>query len=318
METYTRSRFEIESQALPGPSAVIRMADSVELLATIKDSQNVVAQLDLIFHDTNESFHEVRPPTQQDACQILDFVHAHAHVPNLVIQCQAGVGRSRAVLAALLKMYGDDPKSILHEGTYNRSLYRMLLAVAGIASDPEPLVSMNVRVKYAPDRLKLFLLAMQRQRYENWEVVAVTDGPNDLAARLVAEMQDPRIRLIQTERRLGCWGHPYRQLGLDACRGEFIGLSNDDNYYVPGYLEQMLHALEDADIAMCQILHSYVGWEPTFPGEDLGSWIARTPLVRQVPWPGNYFEADRQYIKSLTELPQVRVAKVNRNLFVHN
>jgi hypothetical protein len=315
---FARSRSEIETQPLPGPSAVIRMADSVELLATIQDSQNVVARLDLIFHDANESFHEVRPPTNEDARRILDFVSAHGHVPNLVIQCQAGVGRSRAVLAALMKIYGVDPKAILHQGTYNRGLYRMLLTAAGRALDPEPLVSMNVRVKYAPDRLRLFLLAMQRQRYENWEVVAVTDGPNDAAARLVAEVQDPRIRLIQTERRLGCWGHPYRQLGLDACRGEFIGLSNDDNYYVPGYLEQMLHALEDADIAMCQILHSYVGWDATFPGEDLGAWIARTRLIRQVPWPGNDFESDRQYIKSLTELPQVRVVKVNRNLFVHN
>jgi hypothetical protein len=239
-------------------------------------------------------------------------------IPNLVFQCQAGVGRSRAALAALMKIYGVDPKEVLHQGTYNRGLYRRLLTAAGAALDPEPLVSMNVRVKYAPDRLRLFLLAMQRQRYENWEVVAVTDGPNESAARLVAEMQDPRIRLIQTERRLGCWGHPHRQLGLDACRGEFIGMSNDDNYYVPGYLEQMLHALEDADIAMCATLHNYMGWDATYPGEDLGCWIARRWAVRQVPWPGIDFEADRQYMKLLTELPQVRVAKVNKTLFVHN
>ncbi len=318
MEMHVRSRAEIESQPLPGPSAVIRMADSVELLATIQDSQNVVARLDLIFFDTSESFHDVRPPTLDDARRILEFLNANLQVPHLVMQCQAGVGRSRAVQAALMKIFGEDPRPILHGGTYNRGLYRMLLAAAGIAPDPEPLVSMNVRVKYAPDRLRLFLLAMQRQRYENWEVVAVTDGPNEPAAHVVTELGDPRIRLIQTEKRLGCWGHPYRQLGLDACRGEFIGLSNDDNYYVPGYLEQMLHALEDADIAMCQILHSYLGWEPTFPGEDLGSWIARTPLVRRLPWPGNDFEADRRYIRALTELPGVRVAKVNRNLFVHN
>ena len=318
MKMHTRSRSQIEFEPLPGPSAVIRMADSVELLATIQDSQNVLAQLDLIFHDANESFHEVRPPTNEDARRILDFVRANSPIPHLVFQCQAGVGRSRAVLAALMKIHGVDPKEVLHQGTYNRGLYRKLLSVAGMAPDPEPLVSMNVRVKYAPARLRLFLLAMQQQRYENWEVVAVTDGPNDPAARLVAEMQDQRIRLIQTEQRLGCWGHPHRQLGLDACRGEFIGMSNDDNYYVPGYLEQMLHALEDADIAMCATLHNYISWGATFPGEGLGCWIARQWVVRQVPWPGIDFEADRQYIKSLTELPQVRVAKVNKTLFVHN
>lgn len=318
MQMHTRSRSQIESQPLPGPSAVIRMADSVDLLATIQDSRNVVAQLDLIFHDANESFQEVHSPTNDDAERILDFVRVNRQLPHLVFQCQAGVGRSRAVMAAMMKIFGLDNNEVLHYGTYNRGLYRRLLSVAGVTVDPDPLVSMNVRVKYAPDRLKLFLLSMQRQRYENWEVVAVTDGPNDPAARLVAEMQDPRIRLIQTEQRLGRWGHPHRQLGLDACRGEFIGMSNDDNYYVPGYLEQMVNALADADIAMCAILHNYMGWDATFPGEDLGCWIAREWTVRQVRWPGTEFEADRQYIKLLSELPHVRVVKVNKTLFVHN
>ena len=49
--------------------------------------------------------------------------------------------------------------------------------------------------------------------------------------------------------------------------GEFIGLSNDDNYYVPGYLEQIVNALADADIAMCEILHSYSGWAAVPAGQ---------------------------------------------------
>jgi hypothetical protein len=52
-----------------------------------------------------------------------------------------------------------------------------LLSAAGMNLEIDPLVSIAVRIKYAPDRLKLFILSMQRQRYENWEVVAVTDGP---------------------------------------------------------------------------------------------------------------------------------------------
>src|SRR5262249_30258736 len=154
------------------------------------------------------------------------------------IQCQVGVGRSHAVQAALLKIFGGDYKDVLHHGTYNRKLYKLMLEAAGVVIDPEPMVSMAVRVKYAPDRLHLFLLSIQRQRHENWEVIAVTDGPNPAAVELVECMRDPRIRLIETEKPLGLWGHPYRQIGLDACRGDFIGLSNDDNYYVPGYFEQ--------------------------------------------------------------------------------
>lgn len=308
----------IESQTLPGPSAVIRIADSREQLARIKDADNVVARLDLVFNDATAEFAGVRPPNAQDARSILEFAGAHAHLPHLVVQCQVGVGRSQAVVAALLKIEGGDPKQILAKGTYNRRLYRELLAAAGVPRETEPLVSIAVRIKYAPDRLKLFILAMQRQRYDNWELVAVTDGPNEGAVSLVEETGDARIRLIETGERLGRWGHPYRQIGLDACRGEFIGMSNDDNYYVPGYIEQMLHALDGADIAMCQMLHSYSAWGVTAAGGDLGGWIARASLVRQVPWTGQDFASDRAYLQSLLKLAAGRVAVVKRPLFVHN
>ncbi len=318
MELFACSRKRIETTPFPGPSAVICMADSRDQLAVIKDAVNVAARLDLIFNDATEPYQAVHPPTLEDARKILRFVDDHSHLPRLIIQCEVGVGRSHAVLAALFKLRNLNYKQVLAEGTYNRSLYRQLLAAANLPPDPEPLVSIAVRVKYAPDRLKLFLLSMQRQRYENWEVVAVTDGPNGAAARLVMDMQDNRIRLIETEKPLGRWGHPYRQRGLDACRGTFIGMSNDDNYYVPGYLEQMLNALENADLAMCQMLHSYGAWAVSPAGSDLGCWIARASLVRQVPWTGQEFTSDQDYIKSLVGLAKDRVATLSRPLFVHN
>ena len=295
------------------------MADSADQLASIKDTEHVAARLNLIFNDATEEFLGVRPPLAEDAQAILQFVEAHKHLPYLVIQCQVGVGRSQAVLAALVKLGGGAHyKAILGNGTYNRRLYKELLTAAGVAWDAEPLVSLAVRVKYAPNRLKLFVLSMQRQRYENWELVAVTDGPNAAAAGLVAELAESRIRLIETEERLGRWGHPYRQRGLDACRGDFIGMSNDDNYYVPGYIEQMLNALDNADIALCQTLHSNAGWRVDPVGIDLGCWIARASLVRQVPWQGQEYTSDRDYIQALVERAEGRVAAVERPLFIHN
>jgi hypothetical protein len=318
MHISTYSLSDIESKALPGPSAVICMADSQGQLARIKDSANVVARLDLIFNDAGQEFAGVRLPKAEDARSILQFVQAHGQVPHLVIQCQVGVGRSRAVLAALIRIHGMDNNNILREGTYNRKLYRALLDEAGLPHAPEPLVSMAVRVKYAPDRLRLLILSMQRQRHENWELIAVTDGPNTSAARMVKEVGDKRIRLIETDKLLGRWGHPYRQLGLDACRGEFIGMSNDDNYYVPGYLEQMLYALEEGDLATCQFLHSYCAWSVSGTGLELGCWIARASLVRQVPWSGQEFNSDVLYLQSLMAIAGDRTVMVQRPLFVHN
>jgi predicted protein tyrosine phosphatase len=318
MNIHAWSRYDIETKPLPGPSALICMADSPDQFAALRDRARVIARLDLVFNDATERFQFVSPPSARHAQRILRFVKEHENVPHIVSQCQVGVGRSQAVQAALVKIAGADPRPILRGGTYNRSLYKKLLVAAGRPPEPEPLVSITIRIKYGPDRFVAFIMSMRRQRYENWELVAVTDGPNPEAVDVLRQMKDRRVKLVETPRPLGRWGHPYRQLGLDACRGEFIGMSNDDNYYVPGYIEQMVNALEDADLAMCSYLHSYFGWRVWKPGTDLGAWLARASLVKKVPWTGQEHTSDQEYVVALKNLAKGRVATVNRPLFVHN
>ncbi len=313
-------REKAENAPLPTPCAIIRMADSADQFAQIKDWSGVVDRLDLVFNDASEPFQIVSPPSAAHGETIFRFVKKQFEnkVPNLVFQCQVGIGRSHAAFAAVLKIMGQDPKPILVKGTYNRRLYRHILAAAGVTPDPEPLVSMNVRVKYDPERLHLFLLSMRRQRYENWEVVAVTDGPNPKAVELVRSIGDQRITVIETAESLGRWGHPHRQIGIDACRGEFIGMSNDDNYYVPGHLEQMMNVAGNADLILCRCLHSYFGWSMMDEGMDLGAWIARAALIRRLPWTGTEYTSDLKYLKQLKALAAGRIAEVKRPLFIHN
>jgi predicted protein tyrosine phosphatase len=297
------------------------MADSPAQLAKIKDQANVAARLDLVFNDSKDDFGLVRSPSDEDAKAIVDFVRKHRNVvPHVVFQCQVGVGRSLAAYAAILRIYGADPTSVLHRGTHNRALYRKMLRAAGIEAPLDPLVSLAVRVKYSPDRMNAFLLSMQRQRYERWELVFVTDGPNPSAKNLIDRIEDNRVKLIETERPMGRWGHTYRQRGIDACSGDFIGLSNDDNYYVPGYLEQMVNALESsgAELAMCSMLHSYWGWQQLEAGHDLGSWIARRSLVDRTPWNGDDFFYDDRYIAGLKQNAGGKIVTIDRPLFIHN
>jgi predicted protein tyrosine phosphatase len=311
---------QIERTQLPGPSAVVCMADSPALLAKIQDSANVLARLDLVFNDSGDDFGLVRAPGDADARKIIEFVESHREsAPNIVFQCQVGVGRSLAAYAAITEIYGGDPSAALARGTHNRVLHRKILGVAGRAPRAEPLVSLIVRVKYAPDRMTAFMLSMRRQRYDNWQLVFVTDGRNAAARKLAEDAADPRIKVVETEKALGRWGHPHRQAGIDASTGGLIGLSNDDNYYVPGYLEQMVNAIENekADIAMCSMLHSYWGWQQVEAGHDLGSWIARRELISRTPWTGDYFFYDADYL-ALLKKNASRIAIVNRPLFIHN
>jgi predicted protein tyrosine phosphatase len=321
LQFHAFSQAQVERGPLPGPTALVCMADSTALLAQVKDVANVRARLDLVFNDASETYGLVRSPSDDDAARILQFVRDNAATtPHIVFQCRVGVGRSLAAYAAMLKVYGGDPSKALRQGTHNRTLYRKLLLAAGHAVAAEPLVSMVVRIKYGPERTAAFLLSMQRQRYENWETLFVTDGPNPAACALVERANDPRVRVVETEAPLGRWGHPYRQRGIDASRGALIGLSNDDNYYVPGYLEQMVNAMEGAraDLALCAMLHSYWGWQQVEPGHDLGSWIARRELVLRTPWRGDDFFYDAEYLATLRRNAGERTVLVNRPLFVHN
>jgi predicted protein tyrosine phosphatase len=320
MRTAAYSKLRIETEALPGPSAVICMADSVEQLAVIKDQANVIERMDLVFNDAGEAFGLVAPPGEEHARKILEFGERHRRsgTPNLILQCQAGIGRSHAACAAFLKFTGADTRDITKFGTYNRRLYKLILAAAGLPPEREPLVSMVIRVKYSPERLLAFILCMRRQRYENWELIAVTDGPNAGAAHIVDVVKDKRVRLIQTEKSLGRWGHPHRQSGIDAATGEWIGMSNDDNYYVPGYLEQMLMAGENADLVLCRVLHSYCAWDK-YTGDEMGNWLARAEIVKRAPWTGVEFTSDRDYLDQLRAAAGPgRVVEVDRALFVHN
>jgi GT2 family glycosyltransferase len=177
------------------------------------------------------------------------------------------------------------------------------------------------------DRLNLLLLSLRRQRYTNWDAVIVTDGPDRDAAELVESMTDPRLRVIQTPERKGRWGHPYRQIGLEAAaeHGAFVGMANDDDYYAPGYLEQMVQALEwtPADLVLCGMLHAYNGWaatagfaRPDAVSADVGCWLARAELVKRTPWSGAEFTSDSEYVRRLAA--GGRSVSINRPLHVKN
>lgn len=309
----------LATEMLPGDSALIRIADDESLLSGVLDEEHVIDRLCCFFNDVEEDYLGIRAPTKEDAERIFNFAHEHCFensTPHLVVQCQAGVGRSLAVCAALDRIWNNTNRR--PPPTANRTLYRHLLELGEGFAPAEPLVSLAVRVKYGPDRLGAFLLSMLRQRYDNWEVVAFTDGPNYEAQEVVEQFNDERVTLLETTRRLGRWGHPYRQAAFERCQGEWIGTQNDDNYLTPGYLEQMVAAAEDeqADVVCCQMLHRYSGWGVVAPGGDLCGWLAKAKLIHKTKWEGTGFIADRDYLLKISA--GNKVATVGRPLVVKN
>ena len=71
----------------------------------------------------------------------------------------------------------------------------------------DPLVTVAMSVYNAAATVELAIRSIQYQSLEDWELIVIDDGSVDQTREIIAQVQDPRIRLIQ---------EPYENLGLAA------------------------------------------------------------------------------------------------------
>jgi glycosyltransferase involved in cell wall biosynthesis len=84
------------------------------------------------------------------------------------------------------------------------------------------------------------------QLHRSDEVVVVDDGSTDRTADVVRGLNDERVRLIRLGRNVGyvkAFEH-----ALLASRGEYVFLSDQDDRWLPGRVEDMVTALQAADV----------------------------------------------------------------------
>lgn len=186
-----------------------------------------------------------------------------------------------------------------------------------------PKVSLAIAAYNRHDPLFCLLYSLRSQTHENWEAVVMHDGPCPSLRELVQNLGDPRVRFVESPERVGQFGHPLRKATAEMCTGDFIGMSNDDNYYAPVYFEWMLHALTstDADFAHCDMVHDYWKWchfvtRPKKNKCDLGCWVARADLVKRTPWRDMTEAGDGTFVEDL--VAGRKAVHVPGTLFVHN
>ena len=172
--------------------------------------------------------------------------------------------------------------------------------------------------------------ALQSQTHDNWELLLVHDGPNDLGlAATVAAFNDERIDYSGTALRHNDWGHSLRRGALERIAqeksGDYIVVTNADNYYAPGFISLMLNAFEDDTVAVyCDAVHSHRGWAHldtsiSLRSIDCGCVMVRREEALTIGWTSTEFAADWVYIDALASAYGLdRFLKVQRPLFVHN
>lgn len=78
------------------------------------------------------------------------------------------------------------------------------------------------------------------------EIVVADDGSTDDTLQVVESLKEQRIRVLPAEKHLGVIYNYER--ALQASKGEFIFLADQDDIWLPGKVEKVLAALNEADL----------------------------------------------------------------------
>jgi len=180
--------------------------------------------------------------------------------------------------------------------------------------------------------LRILIDSFLLQTDNRWQLQIVHDGiaPQDVVD-VMGLYDDLRLEFIQTEIRRDNYGHPNRRIHLEklgSCK-DFVLLTNDDNYYVPVFVEKMLKEAE-ADLnmgfVMCNTVHSHYDYNlhKSFPKHgdiDMGAFIVRLDVARAVGF--NHIDrgADGRYAEECADycrLNNIKIIHINKPLFIHN
>jgi glycosyltransferase involved in cell wall biosynthesis len=121
---------------------------------------------------------------------------------------------------------------------------------APLSLSSKPLVSVVIPTLNRPAFLREAVAAALSQTYDHRELVIVDDGSDPEAIESLRGIFDLEgIRFLRNPRRLGV--SAARNIGVHAARGELIAFLDDDDLWLPGYLETGVKAfLADPELGM--------------------------------------------------------------------
>ena len=169
------------------------------------------------------------------------------------------------------------------------------------------------------------------QTHHNWNLILIHDGPSDMRECIqTLILGDPRIMFIETKSRTGNWGHGLRQMALETYDlGNYVVITNADNYYVPTFIEYMLKGFGKSHTAVAtycdKMTHSYKAWD-VIPCRlergfiDCGGVMIKSEIAKEVGWKNTTdHSADWLFFTEIAgRYTWKNFIPVKGNLFVHN
>jgi len=120
-----------------------------------------------------------------------------------------------------------------------------------------PKVSVICPVYNCAAYIKDCIDSLMAQTMQDFEVLLVDDHGQDKSievAKMHLEGKSDKFRFLQTPENSG--PGVARNVGIDAAKGEYIAFIDSDDQWKPTFLERLLEAAEDKDLAYCQLQYS--------------------------------------------------------------
>lgn len=182
--------------------------------------------------------------------------------------------------------------------------------------------------------LRILIDSFITQTDPRWRLYIVHDGPApEKVKNVIGQYQDPRIRFQETEEVNGYWGHPNRRKMLEKLvfnHTDYLLMTNDDNYYVPIFVEMMLgrtqNSLGRTGMVYCDTVHNYTKYDVLKTRMrtgfvDMGSFITRLDIAKKIGFKYNVVEADGKFAEecaSHCHKLRLDVRYIPKCLFIHN
>jgi hypothetical protein len=177
------------------------------------------------------------------------------------------------------------------------------------------------------------ILSFRNQTNANWDLEIMYDGriPNDIREMICDQKaEDSRIKYNFSPQRLGNYGHNNRKKLIEDAKydlKDFILLTNDDNYYVPAFINQVTQQINDTTgMVLFNMAHSHLDYE-VIETEiirkqiDIGSFVVRLDIAKETGFNSIEYHADYLFAKDCADLcykKGLAIKKINKLLFIHN
>lgn len=147
-------------------------------------------------------------------------------------------------------------------------------------SADQPLVSIIMPAYNAEDTILDAVGSILNQSYQNLEVLVLNDGSDDSTEKMIASLNDPRIRKFSNPLNKGYLrsvNYLFKQ-----CRGEFIGFQDADDVSEIDRLETQVSAfLNDSELMLC-------GTQCIYQTESEGRVAGASNGIRKSKFPHSY------------------------------